>query len=234
MSDIFIMHQKENMSRIILTVEVILGILAISVHVAGGSILSIAVISPFLLIPLFPLIAASSVWPVKKVLFVMAGMSGTKGDEEILGFCEQYAISGAIIGGLIGCATLLINHHLINGKVISGIGKAAGIGVSVSLVSIIIIRQVRERTKIRYEKMTQGIDEISVICKRYGITRREKEIFNLIVGGNSNREIARSLDISEDTVRNHLHNIFDKTGVKNRNGLAGLPSSVRKQSENMS
>lgn len=225
MSDIFIMNQKENMSRIILTVEVILGILAISVHVAGGSILSIAVISPFLLIPLFPLIAASSVWPVKKVLFVMAGMSGTKGDEEILGFCEQYALSGAVIGALIGCSTLLINHQLIHEKASAGIGRSVITGLSISLVTIIIIRQIREITKIRYEKTTQGNDDISAICMRYGITRREREIVILIVSGYSNREIARSLDISEDTVRNHLHNIFSKTGVKNRNGLAGLPSS---------
>ena len=216
------------MSRIILIAEVILGILAISVHSAGGSVLSVAVISPFLLIPLFPIIAASAVWPVKKVLPVMIGISGTRGDEEILRFCEPYVISGAIIGTLVGCSTLLINQHLINEKVLTGIGRSAGVGVSVILLLIIIFRQIREVTRIRIDKTELDGDEISAVCMRYGITRREKEIFKLIVGGFSNREISRSLEISEDTVRNHLHNIFTKTGVKNRNGLAGLPACEKK------
>lgn len=224
----FLANQKENMSRMILTVEVILGILAISVHSAGGNVLAVAVISPFLLIPLCPIIAASAVWPVKKVLLVVIGVSETRGDEEIIRFCGSFAISGAIIGALVGCSTLLINQHLINEKILAGIGKSAGIGISVFLVLIIIFRQIHEVTKIRYEETEQGADEISAVCMRFGITRREKEIFKLIVDGFSNREISRSLDISEDTVRNHLQNIFEKTGVKNRNGLAGLPSSGKK------
>ena len=53
----------------------------------------------------------------------------------------------------------------------------------------------------------------------YGLSPREKEVIELIVQGLSNREISRSLFISENTVQRHLSNIFEKVGVRGRNGL---------------
>jgi DNA-binding NarL/FixJ family response regulator len=40
------------------------------------------------------------------------------------------------------------------------------------------------------------------------------------VAGFANKDIARKFSISEDTVKHHLTNIFDKTGVSNRLELA--------------
>jgi two-component system, NarL family, nitrate/nitrite response regulator NarL len=54
----------------------------------------------------------------------------------------------------------------------------------------------------------------------FGLTPRELDIVGTIVAGYSNREIARHLGISEDTVKNHLSNIFDKVGVSSRLELA--------------
>jgi two-component system, NarL family, nitrate/nitrite response regulator NarL len=54
------------------------------------------------------------------------------------------------------------------------------------------------------------------------ITAREKEILALVADGNSNREIARSLGLSEGTVKIHLNNMFRKLGVGNRTELAAL------------
>ena len=54
----------------------------------------------------------------------------------------------------------------------------------------------------------------------FNLTPREREIVATIVAGYSNREIARQLSISEDTVKNHLTNIFDKLGVSSRLELA--------------
>jgi DNA-binding NarL/FixJ family response regulator len=52
------------------------------------------------------------------------------------------------------------------------------------------------------------------------LTVREMQIVRAIVDGTSNREIAAALGLSEQTVKNHLSNIFDKTGVSNRLELA--------------
>jgi DNA-binding NarL/FixJ family response regulator len=57
-------------------------------------------------------------------------------------------------------------------------------------------------------------------AKSFGLTRREIEILGTIVGGLSNKEIAQKFSLSEDTVKHHLTNIFDKVGVSSRLELA--------------
>jgi two-component system nitrate/nitrite response regulator NarL len=52
------------------------------------------------------------------------------------------------------------------------------------------------------------------------VTDREKEIVQLVVQGFRNKEIGVKLFIGEQTVKNHLHNIFDKLGVSDRLELA--------------
>jgi len=56
--------------------------------------------------------------------------------------------------------------------------------------------------------------------KRYGLTPRELEIISAVVAGYANKEIAEHFKISEDTVKHHLSNIFDKVGVSTRLELA--------------
>lgn len=54
----------------------------------------------------------------------------------------------------------------------------------------------------------------------YGLTPRELEVVACIVEGYSNRAIAQQFSLSEDTVKRHLSNIYDKTGVSTRLELA--------------
>ena len=56
--------------------------------------------------------------------------------------------------------------------------------------------------------------------KNFGLTKREMDILTTIVAGLSNKEIARKFALSEDTVKHHLTNIFDKVGVGSRLELA--------------
>jgi DNA-binding NarL/FixJ family response regulator len=56
--------------------------------------------------------------------------------------------------------------------------------------------------------------------RNYGLTKREMDILTTIVAGLSNKEIARKFSLSEDTVKHHLTNIFDKVGVASRLELA--------------
>jgi two-component system nitrate/nitrite response regulator NarL len=56
------------------------------------------------------------------------------------------------------------------------------------------------------------------------LTSRELEIIAAIRGGNSNKDIALKLSISEETVKRHLSNIFGKLGVSSRLELAILAS----------
>jgi DNA-binding NarL/FixJ family response regulator len=54
----------------------------------------------------------------------------------------------------------------------------------------------------------------------FGLTPREMEIVTLVVAGYSNPDIAQRCSISEQTVKHHVSNIFDKLGVSNRLELA--------------
>jgi two-component system nitrate/nitrite response regulator NarL len=54
----------------------------------------------------------------------------------------------------------------------------------------------------------------------FGLTGRELEIISAIASGRSNREISDRFSISQNTVKHHVTNIFDKVGVYNRLELA--------------
>jgi DNA-binding NarL/FixJ family response regulator len=55
---------------------------------------------------------------------------------------------------------------------------------------------------------------------RYGLTPREVEIINAVTQGLMNKDIGQVLSISEETVKRHLTNIFNKVGMSNRLELA--------------
>ncbi len=48
------------------------------------------------------------------------------------------------------------------------------------------------------------------------LTKREREIFGLLVLNKSTKDIALLLNISEKTIRNHISNAMQKLGVKGR------------------
>lgn len=48
------------------------------------------------------------------------------------------------------------------------------------------------------------------------LTKREREVFNLLILNKTTTEIANKLNISEKTVRNHISNAMQKLGVKGR------------------
>lgn len=56
--------------------------------------------------------------------------------------------------------------------------------------------------------------------ERSQLSQREREIIILIAQGYKNKEIAEKMFITEQTVKNHLHNVFDKLGVSDRLELA--------------
>jgi len=61
------------------------------------------------------------------------------------------------------------------------------------------------------------------------LTERERQIMCLVSEGLSNKEIGRRLDISDGTIKVHLHHVFQKLEISNRTVLAALSIS---QSDN--
>lgn len=52
--------------------------------------------------------------------------------------------------------------------------------------------------------------------KKSILTKREKQVFEMLIINKTTKDIAKSLNISEKTVRNHISNAMQKLGVKGR------------------
>lgn len=65
-----------------------------------------------------------------------------------------------------------------------------------------------------------GSHQQGKVRERSPLSAREREIVGLVAQGYKNKEMAEKMFISEQTVKNHLHNIFDKLGVSDRLELA--------------
>jgi DNA-binding NarL/FixJ family response regulator len=67
-------------------------------------------------------------------------------------------------------------------------------------------------------------DDIArVLSENFGreeLTPAEANVLRMIVGGMSNKEIAFTLDVSENTIKSHIQNIFGKIGVSDRTSAA--------------
>jgi len=57
------------------------------------------------------------------------------------------------------------------------------------------------------------------------LTERERQIMHLVSEGLSNKEIGRRLNVSDGTIKVHLHHIFEKLQISNRTSLAALAIS---------
>ena len=63
-------------------------------------------------------------------------------------------------------------------------------------------------------------DEVfDVLCRAHDLTRRERELAGLMLGGLATKQLAEALCISPYTVKDHLKAIFDKTGMRSRREL---------------
>ena len=58
------------------------------------------------------------------------------------------------------------------------------------------------------------------------LTERERDVMRLIAEGLSNKDVADQLEISEGTVKLHVHHIYRKTGVRTRPGLIALAHRI--------
>ena len=64
------------------------------------------------------------------------------------------------------------------------------------------------------------LEMVATLDPRSSLSVREREVYDLVCLGLSNREIAGKLFISEATVKVHLHHVFDKVGIRSRTALA--------------
>jgi len=83
------------------------------------------------------------------------------------------------------------------------------------LIAILGAAAIEFSKKIKAARRLADLDLASFMNK-YDLSQREREILVLLMQGRKNKEIAKELFISENTVKVHVYNIYKKLGVNNR------------------
>ena len=81
-------------------------------------------------------------------------------------------------------------------------------------ISSQILREAIERALANNEKRRAGHDQIQALqTKVFSLTPREIQVFDLVVRGRRNKQVAYDLNTSERTIKAHRHSIMEKLGV---------------------
>jgi|SRR6185369_1445027 len=128
----------------------------------------------------------------------------------IYGLCGGILI---VVLRLIEFHFLIVQHSIeIYGGLIAALFAGLGIWLGLKLTKkreVVVVKEVpvpiRQAFTLNEERL-----------KDLGITRRELEILELIAQGLSNREIADTLFVSENTVKTHSSRLFDKLSARRR------------------
>jgi two-component system nitrate/nitrite response regulator NarL len=87
-----------------------------------------------------------------------------------------------------------------------------------------ILAELRPGARARQEGPTpEAADPLSTL------TRREEEILRLVADGNSNKEVARQIDLQEKTIKHHMTRILHKLKVRNRVEAAMVLKDAQKR-----
>jgi DNA-binding CsgD family transcriptional regulator len=70
---------------------------------------------------------------------------------------------------------------------------------------------------------------LEAFCARHDVSPRERDVIDLLLEGCGTADIATRLSISEHTVRDHLKNLYRKTGTRSRSELVSLASTARRE-----
>lgn len=90
------------------------------------------------------------------------------------------------------------------------------------LIMKLIVPHIKNRLFEFYNDTKKNSDSVSYIKEKYALTNAEINVIKLTIEGLRNSEIAERLNISLNTVKKHMYNIFKKCNVNNRNNLIKL------------
>src|SRR5687768_7110743 len=136
-----------------------------------------------------------------------------------------YGLTGGsliVILKLIEFRFLVVEHSFeIYGGLIALLFAALGIWLGLKLTrKEVVVKEVRVPT----DPEPFAVNEERL--RQLGITKRELEILELIAQGLSNREIAVTLFVSENTVKTHSSHLFDKLSAKRRTQAVQIAKEI--------
>ena len=142
----------------------------------------------------------------------------TNSPAKVFGIGLSANVLGVLCGGVLGMA--VTSAGLPSAEI-------AVIALCVVCVTLVLLPPLNRRLVLllkshtylaAYDNMSQSqqTDIIHQIKTLDPLTVREQEVLQMILSGKPNREIARALYISENTVKTHIRNIFSKYDVSSR------------------
>jgi DNA-binding CsgD family transcriptional regulator len=90
-----------------------------------------------------------------------------------------------------------------------------------NLLPLVWLRRFYENYEVPTYLKESG-EILDTVARQFNISKREREIMELILQGKRNKEIESLLYISRSTVKNHIYNLYQKLGVKSRVELIRL------------
>lgn len=136
--------------------------------------------------------------------------SGVELKTEMIVGCAEAGVKGyieleATISDWVSSVISAMNGEVANSKI-------AGI-----LLQYINHGSPKINSNISSWRVSEDVEQSS---KRVGLTPRERQIVGLIDKGLSNKAIAKELHVESNTVKNHVHSILTKYGVRHRGEAA--------------
>ena len=139
-----------------------------------------------------------------------------------------------LVGAFAGYAGAVFSGSVWWGLLIAGAAGGIILGKEpialitlMAVLFVICIFMFFQLYQIMYMHSSAEPDYILKFASRYELSQRETELMRLILGSNTNKEIAEHLFISENTVKFHVRNLLRKTDCKNRSELLSLYDSFR-------
>ena len=135
------------------------------------------------------------------------------GDNNLLAF----ACVGLMLSRLVEAGSTWFSSINITDKLLAAIIFAVLFALLLFVFFIYVQKMYQSSS---YEATVE--DKLMRFAQKYNLTSREKEVLPLLTKGTPNREIAKLMFISENTVKFHIKNLLQKTGCPDRTDLISL------------
>jgi DNA-binding CsgD family transcriptional regulator len=146
------------------------------------------------------------------VVFILAlGMNRGSRRRMIVGLCLSYIGSWSLLAILSD--KLKIPHHM-NQKM--GIIFMSLLLASINIPALLFLRAFLKKNYSGLQPSTDESETLERWFAGHHLSPRERDVIGLILKGETNREIAKDLFLSEKTVKNNISSVFLKTGIKSR------------------
>lgn len=130
-----------------------------------------------------------------------------------------------ILGIALLLSSIAVSIRSSDGKIILVMHKYPVLIFLMVLISSILVAIYFITNKRKFSNLSKEIKEHSKIrsegfdAQLIGLTDRQKEVYDLIISGKTNKEIMTKLFIEQSTLKSHINQIYGKLNIKSRSEL---------------